>query len=268
MLLNIDISKSITNLKVLTCYKLLFSKEGLIKNIGSYIFLLILILYLILAFLFYSKGFDYLCNHINEILNAKNREIENNNNYKKNSKDEKKFNKNLSDYSLSTKGDNNINYKININNLSNSDLNVSKNLFQSKKKEKDSEISINFTDYEINNITYEKAKEDDNRRYFQIYISILKEKNILIFTFCSNNDYNSVFIKICLMLFIISLFLVVNTLFFNDSMMHKIYEDKGNFNFIYILPRVIYSLIICSIINNFVKLLFLSHKNILLIYII
>ena len=65
------------------------------------------------------------------------------------------------------------------------------------------------------------------------------------------------------MLFIISLFLVVNGLFFNDSMMHKIYEDKGNFNFTYIIPRIIYSIIICYIINIFIKLLFLSHKNIL-----
>ena len=65
------------------------------------------------------------------------------------------------------------------------------------------------------------------------------------------------------MFFIISLFLVINALFFNDSMMHKIYEDKGNFNIIYIIPRVIYIIIICSIINNFVKFLFLSDKNIL-----
>ena len=65
------------------------------------------------------------------------------------------------------------------------------------------------------------------------------------------------------MLFIISLFLITNALFFNDSMMHKIYEDKGIYNFTYIIPRVIYIIIICSIINYFVKLLFLSHKNIL-----
>ena len=235
MLLNVDISKSITSLKVVKCYKLLFSKEGLIKNIGSYIFLLILILYLILAFLFYNKGFDYLCNHINEILNVKNKEIEN--------KDEKKFNIDLSDYSLKSKVDNKINYKINIDNKSILDLNGSKNTSKNEKiKEKISEISINYTDYEINNIIYEEAIEDDKRTYFQIYISILKETNILFFTFCSNNDYNSVYIKICLMLFIISLFLITNALFFNDSMMHKIYEDKGIYNFTYIIPRVIFSI--------------------------
>ena len=263
MLINIDISKSITNLKIVTCYKLLFSKEGLIKNIGSYIFLLILILYLILAFLFYSKGFDYLCNKINQILNIKNMEIENDKNCRKIHKDKKKFNKNLSDYSLKSKVDNNINSKINIDNQSNSDLNVSENALKNTKKEKDSEISINYTDYEINNIAYEEAIVDDKRTYLESYISLLKDKNILIFTFCSNNDYNSVFIKVCLLFFIISLFLVINALFFNDSMMHKIYEDKGNFNFSYIIPRVIYSTIICSIINYLVKLLFLSDKNIL-----
>ena len=91
----------------------------------------------------------------------------------------------------------------------------------------------------------------------------MKQNNILLFAFCPSNDYNSSIIKICLLLFSISLFLIVNTLFFNDSMMHKIYEDKRIFNFTYIIPRVIYIIIICYIINYFVKILFLSHKNIL-----
>jgi hypothetical protein len=44
---------------------------------------------------------------------------------------------------------------------------------------------------------------------------------------------------------------------------HKIYEDKGKFNFIYFLPRYIYSIIICSIINTIMKFIFLSHRNII-----
>ena len=259
MLLNIDISKSITNLEVLTCYKLLFSKEGLIKNIGSYIFLLILILYIIFAFLFYSKGFDYLCNQINEILNVKNIEIETQKNSRKIIKDEKKYKDNISGCSLNnSKTNNKNNYKVSIDNQSNINLNISQSTF------KDLEKTIKYTDYEINIITYEEAIENDKRTIFQIYISLLKQKNIFLFAFCPNNDYNSSIIKICLLLFSISLYLLINTLFFNEAMIHKIYEDKGHYNFIYILPRLFYIIIICYIIiNNFVKFLFLSHKNIL-----
>ena len=55
----------------------------------------------------------------------------------------------------------------------------------------------------------------------------------------------------------------INTLFFNDYMMHKIYEDKGKFNFLYVLPQIIYSNIICSIVNFILKILVLSQKNVL-----
>ena len=46
-------------------------------------------------------------------------------------------------------------------------------------------------------------------------------------------------------------------------MMHKIYIDKGTFNLIYVLPQIIYSILICSIINYLLKRLSLSKKNIL-----
>ena len=55
----------------------------------------------------------------------------------------------------------------------------------------------------------------------------------------------------------------LNALFFNDNTMHKIYEDKGKFQFIYQLPQIIYSSIISIIINILLKLLALSESDIL-----
>ena len=52
-------------------------------------------------------------------------------------------------------------------------------------------------------------------------------------------------------------------LFFNDSTIHKIYIDSGSFNFLYLLPRIIYSSIISSILNTILKALALTEKNIL-----
>ena len=45
--------------------------------------------------------------------------------------------------------------------------------------------------------------------------------------------------------------------------MHKIYEDKGEFNLNYLLPQIIYSTIISSFITNIIKIVSLSNKDIL-----
>ena len=63
--------------------------------------------------------------------------------------------------------------------------------------------------------------------------------------------------------FLISKFITVNAIFFNDSTIHKIYEDNWSFNFIYQLPQIIYSTLISSIINKNVTFLSLREKNIL-----
>ena len=52
-------------------------------------------------------------------------------------------------------------------------------------------------------------------------------------------------------------------MFFNDSTIHKIYLDKGSFNFIYQLPQIIFSSLIYSLLNVILKQLALSEKNIL-----
>ena len=120
---------------------------------------------------------------------------------------------------------------------------------------------IYFNDYELNTLLYDEAKKYDKRNYCQFYFSLLKTNHVIIFTF--NNDYNSKIIKIYLLLFSFALYFTVNGLFFNDSTMHKIYKDGGKYNFIYQIPLIIYSSLISSIINAFIKYLSLSQKYIL-----
>ena len=50
---------------------------------------------------------------------------------------------------------------------------------------------IKYTDSEINGFSYEKALKCDKRTYIQYYISLLKTKHLLIFTFYPMKDYNS-----------------------------------------------------------------------------
>ena len=120
-----------------------------------------------------------------------------------------------------------------------------------------------YNDYELNNLEYQKALEIDKRKYLEYYISLIKRKQIIIFTFYTSDDYNSKIIKISLFLFSFSIYFTINALFFNDSTMHNIYEAKGEYNFIYQIPIILYSTIISIIINYLIKLLSLSEKNII-----
>ena len=45
--------------------------------------------------------------------------------------------------------------------------------------------------------------------------------------------------------------------------MHEIYVEKGNYNFIYQLPNILYSTIISGVNNAIITYLSLSEKNIL-----
>ena len=63
--------QNMINIKIIICYKELFKKEGLIKNIGSYIILSIIIIYIIFYYLFYLKERGIIFDKIKEILKLK-----------------------------------------------------------------------------------------------------------------------------------------------------------------------------------------------------
>ena len=119
------------------------------------------------------------------------------------------------------------------------------------------------TDYELNSLKYEIALKKDKRNYIQYYWSLLKKKHLILFTFLPTNDYNLICIKISLFLFSFSLSLTINGFFFSDEPMHKIYVDNGAFDLLYQLAQIIYSTLICAVINTILKLLSLSESNIL-----
>ena len=53
-------------------YNLLFSKENFFKNIGIYIFISILIIYIISLDHFYIKGYPFIYHKLNNIIENKN----------------------------------------------------------------------------------------------------------------------------------------------------------------------------------------------------
>jgi hypothetical protein len=121
---------------------------------------------------------------------------------------------------------------------------------------------MSYNDQELNNLEYELVLKYDNRTFYEYYISLIKTKHLLIFSFCYNNDYNSKIIKLDLFFLTFIIYFAINALFFNDDTMHKILEEKGKYSIIYQLPQIIYSSLISSVLISLLKFLALSENDI------
>ena len=115
----------------------------------------------------------------------------------------------------------------------------------------------------MNSLNYTEAKILDKRTYFQYYLSLLRTKHILIFTFCQFRDYNSKTIKIYMLFLTFGINYLVSAMFYSDSTIHKIYIDQGSFDFTYQLPQMIYSFLISTILSNILDTLGLYEENII-----
>ena len=292
-------SKYIVNLKIMKCYKALFTKKGLIKNSGSYIILSIILIIIINLILFLVKGYDILISQIKNYVSYKKKKEtkndNNNNNYKtKNNKKKKRkcsvnkmiIKNNIKMVNINFKNDNNNNpikkgikankkYKLHLM-KTNGIINDNNNDKINKKSSSQRKILINnrnilnnkkdqakYNDYELNELNYNEAIKMDKRTFFQYYLSLLKLNQLLIFAFYTKNDNNSRIIKISIFFFSFALYYTINALFFDESAMHKIYVNQGNFIFIYQIPQIIYSSFISTIIMSIIRYFSLSQKEIL-----
>ena len=282
------------------CYYTLFTKEGIYKNIGSYILIIINISFIISGILFYKFGYHFLEEDINKILYKKSQENNINNNkinettsieQKKIKKiKKKKINKKKPSSPPKQKNNNSLKKKkkkrinkikedgpINLKELSNNsnlksftklDIKNNNNLIYHNNNKKIqyyknlNDFNNDFTDYELNTFSYENALKYDKRTYFKYYISLIRTKHPLIFSFCPLKDYNSTIIKIDLFFLSFSIYYYSNALFFNEATIHKIYEDKGKYNFIYLIPYIAFAFLIAHTLCIILKYFSLSEKNI------
>jgi hypothetical protein len=120
---------------------------------------------------------------------------------------------------------------------------------------------IDYFDYELNSLLYKDALKYDSRDLLHYYINLVKIKHPILFSFYPKNDYNSKIVKIDLFFLSFSIYYFINTLFFNESIIHKIYEDKGTYN-LYLIPYIIYSIIISHFLTTLIKFFSLSERNV------
>ena len=88
LLQNFKDNKNIGNFKIMKCYKIIFSKDGIKKNIGFYIIIPIIIFHFICIIIFYSIDFTKIKNKISEIVYS----LKNLKNGEKKEKKKKKIN--------------------------------------------------------------------------------------------------------------------------------------------------------------------------------
>ena len=118
-------------------------------------------------------------------------------------------------------------------------------------------------DFELNSLNYLEAIKLDHRNYCEYYISLIKYNHPILFSFAPYDDYNSKIIKVFLFFFSFCLDFTINALFFTDETMHKIYKDKGKFDFLYQIPQIIYSTLISKFIDTFIRFFALSQDDII-----
>ena len=289
-LLNI---KNIANINILGCYKILFTKKGIIYNIGSYIIIFIFIFHIICLLIFYLKKWKILIKKIEDIefglknaklINSEENKKQEINKVKRNKKKKKlrfkegvKINKlkkkknefsETKTYNYNILTNNNDSEKIEPRDYFSTNKDIQrKNILDIKKSDKELIEKVNnimkCNEDEINKFPYELAKKKDLRTYCGFYLSLLKTKHNLIFSFFYDKDYNSKIVKIDLLLISFALFYTVNALFYTNDTMHNIYENKGSFNIEYQLPKIIYSSFISSFLNYLLKFLALSNDKII-----
>ena len=328
--------KNIANVKVLKCYKLVFTIDAYKYNYANLILIFVIFLFLITFFYFCCKDYPNFMKIINIIIYfktnpkvvkqfKKRKKMDEEKNRKKNitfkgniltkrsrnksrekvkivSQKNSKVLPDIKDLpppifkqylelcnanpSKKKKGSNNFlfNFMDNNSNLQSKNKNITNRFSTTNKTKVNKKIIINenkinivltkkelyeiflklskYTDSELNNLPYEIAIKLDKRTYSEYYISLVKTKHPLFFSFWPAFDYNSRILKIFLFFFNFTLNFTVNALFFNDNTMHKIYIDEGSFNFIYNIPQILYSTIISAFVNGIINLLALSESNI------
>ena len=258
-------TKTTTNLDVMQCTEIFTSTEDLKSNPGFFLLILILVIFFIVFIIFCSKGYNSLENKIEDVIYKRFKKKENDINKKNNIIEPNKSRKNKSRKNKTQRTTlKNLEPNKNKNNIKNQTIRKKNKTLRQNKKNKSENISKLFeTDYELNNALYEDALRFDKRSGCDYYGSLLKSKQIFIFTFLNFDDNNSGILKKYIFFLSFALHYTINALFFNDSNMHQIFKDEGKYNIGYQLPYILISTFLSIVILRMILiLLVLTDKNI------
>ena len=291
-----------SNLDVLQCFNDVFNKKYFRKATGGFIILTIFIMQIFLSFLFlyYEMGniMSYIYNQTENYINF----LESNNiknppkknkksnlyiNIKKDSNTDESSRKTT--YFLKSDKDNefskkrfSINSRTKKNEKKKSLKKQSKqnNLYIYIKKEKkekkekkaknktsnkDTEI-VEYLKTDLDEMDYDDAVKKDKREFCQFFLERIKEKQMIINTFCNKSNIRPLSIKIILFLLNIDLYFVINGLFFSEEYIIELYHLENEDKFFSFFPRSIgrffYATGVGVIIGIIIDCIFIEEKKI------
>ena len=121
------------------------------------------------------------------------------------------------------------------------------------------EFEVTISNADLDLIDYNTAIIKDKRNFIKTFLSISQRRQIFIF--CFTKDHNILALKIGLFIFCLINYFVVNLFFFNDTVIHKIYLDKGKYNFGYQIKFILLSALISCIFLYIGKFIFTFNKS-------
>ena len=288
------------NYKFVICYKLVFHKNVITKNHGSWFCIVLFIIYLVFLILYIIKGTKSLMKEVDVFIEKKKKRsntilVNNNLSYNKMDKSNKSIQINESNQKLNytnnkskknkgneiltiNKIDENKNKKRANNNLietnNNDDEHDRNNNIHKNENDNANDVNINnnkiirkikirkrISLFELENLKYEEAIKIDKRTFIRMYLSKIKRQHIIMFTFCSENDFNLIYVKFARFAFEICTNIAMNALFFSDESMHKIYLNYGKYDFVQQIPQIIYSSLISQIFDLLISFLILTERQ-------
>ena len=291
-------SSGTSNIITMKCTKTLFTKDGLVKNVSSYVLSVSMIYFLLSILLFIKCGYPLLLRDINDIISSKRERNEqdinqNNVEYINNTeiyyqappkkykyKKDNNLNAIKNNKSNSTAKIDTLNYPKSLipikkiikskkrnNNKNNKKFNIKNKNKNNKMKRKIPDIinikPIEFNNFELNSFDYGNALNYDKRTCCEYYIALIRIKHPLFFGFCPIKDYNTMIIKLCIFLLSFDIYYVINFAFFNEKVIHALYKNGGNFDIFYFFPQIVISFAVANSITIIIKLIFLSERNII-----
>ena len=250
-----------SNIKVFKCLSQVFSSKGQKNNYGSYILLACMANFIGAIILYLIKERQ----KMNDILYELSSIGHHHPNLPKPGKPSEKSQKehhHHSSYKNESKEVKIQNEQYIKSNVINNPKSTQEVFSKTKVNPNDIQKDLILTDDQLNFAPYNYAIKKDNRNYIQYYWSLLKMKQLFIFTFYTSKDYILRSTKISLFTLFIAFYFAFTALFFNDNIMRQIYIYKGNTNAAVHVPNIILSSICCLIMNLIVRFICLNERDI------
>ena len=122
-----------------------------------------------------------------------------------------------------------------------------------------------YNEKELDELEFEEAIMYDKRKFFRIICFSIKQKQIVINTFCNKDPLKPFSIKLSVLIFSFSCYFVINGLLFNEEYVSNQLkkEDKSFYDYFNdSIERIIYSSIVGGIISLIIGIVFNTGKKI------